>query len=81
MKTLSERIIQYRWFVITGFILITIVFTSLIPKIEIDTEIKSQLPKTMPSRLDTDIIDELFGGTEMLMILVQTDDVFSPKIG
>ncbi len=79
MKRLAERIIRYRWIVIAGFILITLGFTSQIPKVEIDTDIKSQLPKNMPSRVDTDTIDEIFGGTEMLMVLIQTDDVLNPE--
>ena len=48
-----------------------------IRKVEIDTDMKNQLPKNMPSRLDTDRIDELFGGTEMLMVLIETDDVLN----
>ena len=48
-----------------------------IRKVEIDTDMKNQLPKNMPSRLDTDRIDDLFGGTEMLMVLFETDDVLN----
>ena len=33
----------------------------------------------MPSRIDTDRIDELFGGTEMLMVLVQADDILNTE--
>jgi len=79
MKTLADRIIQYRWVVIIGFILITAAFMTQLPSVELDPDIKSQLPKDMPSRLDTETIDDLFGGTEMLMILVQTEDVLNPE--
>lgn len=79
MKILIERIIQFRWLVIIGFILVTVAFMTQIPYVEIDTDIKSQLPKTMRSRLNTDIIDDLFGGTEMLMILIQSEDVLNAE--
>jgi len=79
LKKLADHIVQYRWFVIIGFILITCGFLSQIPRVDIDTDIKSQLPKHMASRVDTDTIDELFGGTEMLMVLIQTDDVLNPE--
>lgn len=79
MDKLARTIIRYRWFVIIIFALLTAAFVSQIPKVEMDTDIKSQLPKNMPSRLDTDTIDELFGGTEMLMILIQTDDVLKSE--
>jgi len=78
MHPLSKRIIQYRWIIIIAFILVTIIFAWQLPRVEIDTDIKTQLPQNMPSRLDTDKIDELFGGTEMLMVLVQTDDILNP---
>ena len=78
MNPLSDFIIRYRWIVIIAFILVTAAFMTQIPKVELETDIKSQLPRDMPSRLDTDKIDELFGGTEMLMVLVQTDDVLNP---
>lgn len=78
MKSIADCIIRHRRIIIIGFMLVTIAFMTRIPRVELDTDIKSQLPKNMPSRLDTDKIDELFGGTEMLMILVQTDDVLNP---
>ncbi|MBN2102523.1 RND family transporter [bacterium] len=78
MKNLSDKIILYRWPIIVGFVLITIVLSIQIPRTEIDTDMKSQLPANMTSRLNTDKIDELFGGTEMLMVLVQTDDILNP---
>ncbi|MBN1472851.1 MAG: RND family transporter [Syntrophaceae bacterium] len=79
MRSLSEQIIRFRWIIILLFIAVTVFFGLQIPKLEIDTDIKSHLPKDMPSRLDTDRIDELFGGTEMLLVLVQTDDVLNTE--
>ena len=76
---LSEKIIRYRWIVIILFLIITGVFTSQIPTVEIDTDLKSQLPKDMPSRLSTDKIDSLFGGTEMIMVIIQDEDVLNSE--
>ena len=78
MKTSADTIIRFRWLIIIGFVLLTLIFGMQIRNAEIDTDMKSQLPKQMPSRLDTDKIDELFGGTEMLMVLIRTDDVLNP---
>jgi hydrophobe/amphiphile efflux-3 (HAE3) family protein len=75
MHTFSEYLLKYRLMMIMIFILITIGFMSQLPKVAIDTEIKSQLPNDMPSRLDTDQIDTLFGGTELLMVVMQCDDI------
>lgn len=79
MKTFAEKIVDFRWLIIFAFVVVTLGFMSQIPRVEIDTDLKSQLPKDMPSRMDTDKIDELFGGTELLMVLVETDDVLRPE--
>ncbi|MCK4956406.1 MAG: RND family transporter, partial [Candidatus Cloacimonetes bacterium] len=79
MARIDDKIIKFRWLIIFGFIAITIFFAMQIPKAEIDADMKSQLPKNMPSRLDTDKIDELFGGTEMIMMLIKTDDVLNSE--
>jgi hydrophobe/amphiphile efflux-3 (HAE3) family protein len=75
LKPLSDWIVLYRWPIIILFILATLGVGIQIRNVEIDTDMKDQLPKNMPSRLDTDKIDDLFGGTEMLMVLIETDDV------
>ena len=77
--SLSEKIVQLRWVIIIGFIAITAFFARQLPKLEIDPEMKRFLPEDLPSLVSTDKIEELFGGTEMLMILFKTDDVLNPN--
>lgn len=49
----------------------------LIPlrKIEIDAEIKNQLPPDMPARQHVRAIEQRFGGSELIMIVVEAPDV------
>ncbi len=75
---MSDMIVKLRWVIIVGFIVVTAFFASQIRNAELDPEIKSQLPPDMPSRVVTDRIDELFGGTDMVMIMLKTDDVLDP---
>ena len=77
MNTTADLIIKFRWLIITGFIAVTIIFGLQIRNAEIDADMKSQLPPDMLSRINTDKIDELFGGTEMLMVIVKTDDILN----
>jgi len=79
MAALSELIVKWRWPIIIGFIGITVIMALQIPKVQIDPDMKSHLPETMLSRLNTEKIDELFGGTEMLMVLVKTDDILNTE--
>ena len=77
MNRLTENIIRCRWPIIIGFLAVTALFAMQIPKSEIDPDMKSNLPETIPSRIDTEKIDDLFGGTEMIMVLIKSDDVLS----
>lgn len=79
MQKLSELIVKLRWFIIAGFILLTAIFALQIPKARVNPDIKEQLPGHMTSRVITDQIDELFGGTEMIMIMLKTNYVLNPK--
>jgi len=79
MKSLADKIVQYRWLIIIGFMAVTLIFGFQIPKSEIDPDMKSLLPEDMISRINTEKIDELFGGTDMLMVLLKTDDVLTEE--
>ncbi|MFO7890356.1 MAG: RND family transporter, partial [bacterium] len=77
MKMVTDKIIQFRWLIIIGFTGITAFFASRIPQAVIEPDMKSQLPKNMVSRINTEKIDELFGGTDMIMVLILTEDVLN----
>ncbi|MCS5420911.1 MULTISPECIES: efflux RND transporter permease subunit [Psychrilyobacter] len=59
------------------FIVIGLVFARNIPRTQFDADIKSQLPDDMPSRLRLDRIEEIFGGTEIIMIGLETDNILN----
>ena len=62
------------------FILITIFSLYNLQAIEFDTEIKSQIPESMPSRLRIEEIENIFGGTEMIMLTVEAEDVLESEL-
>ena len=71
----ATLVIRLRWIIIVAFVAITGVFALQIPKSELDTEMKNQLPRDLPTRVNLAKIEELFGGTDMAMIVLSTDDV------
>jgi len=77
MSAMARFIIRFRILIILGFLVVTAFFARQIPRAEIDSDMKSQLPPHMTSRINTDRIEELFGGTEMIMVLIKTDDVLN----
>ncbi len=50
-----------------------------IPKAKIDPEVMNLLPKDMPSRVQTDSIESIFGGTDLLVVILKTDDVLNAE--
>ncbi len=79
MTKTTDLIIRFRWLFIIVFPAIAILFALQIPKIQIESALKTQLPEDISSRVITDRIDEIFGGTEMIMIILKTDDVLNPE--
>ncbi|MGD2246031.1 MAG: MMPL family transporter [Candidatus Aminicenantes bacterium] len=79
MKTLAEQIVKWRWVIVPVFILFAAFFATRIPKAEIESDLKAMLPSELESRVNTEEIDELFGGTEMLMLIIKAGDVLEPE--
>ena len=75
MEPIIRWVVRLRWVVIAAFLGITAFFATRIPDARMDPEVKNQLPTDMPSRLDLDRIEELFGGTDMTLVLLQAEDV------
>ena len=78
MKT-ANWIIKFRWVIIIGFILLTALMATQIPNAEIEPDLKEALPKHMKSKVNTDKIEEIFGGDDMIMILFETNDVLNKE--
>ena len=75
MKKLSEAIIKYRFLIIAFFAAVTLLSLIQLRNIEVDPEVKNMLPKNIQSRIDTDKIEEIFGGTDLLMVVFESDNI------
>lgn len=75
MERFAQKVIKYRLAIIILFLVITLFFALQIPRAEIDTDVKTMLPKDMSSRLILDKIEETFGGMEMAMIIFRSHDI------
>ena len=79
MNRLSENIIKFRWLIIIAFAATALFFGARIPKAEMNSDMLTYMPEDMASRVNKQRIEDLFGGSEMIMILVRTDDVLKPE--
>ena len=77
MKFPAQWVVGRPWPFIAFFILVTGFFATQLPALEIDPEVKNQLPAEMPGRLDIQRIEGVFGGSEMLMVVLTAEDVLA----
>ena len=80
MSRVAEVVIQRPWWVILLFTLVTGFFAMQLPNLEIDPEVKNQLPEDMSARIHMGHIEERFGGSEMLMVVLQAEDVLDQAV-
>ena len=78
MEGLSQFIVRFRLPIILGFIATTAFFASRIPQVQVESQVKAMLPTDMPARINLDKIEELFGGTDMVMLAMSSDDILKP---
>jgi predicted RND superfamily exporter protein len=72
---MHDKIIKYRWVIISLSVLITLGFSTLLFKLEIDPNLKNYFPKTMTSVVNTDRIEEVFGNQDLIMVIFEADDI------
>ncbi len=78
MPLSADIVVRRPWFFIAFFILVTLGFGSQLPNLVIDPEVKNQLPSDMPGRVSMLEIEERFGGSEMIMVVLEHEDVLQP---
>jgi len=76
---MHKKIIKYRWWIIGVSLLVTLGFSTLLFKLEIDPDLKNYFPKTMTSMVNTDRIEEIFGNQDLIMIIFETDDILAEE--
>lgn len=74
---ISNFIFRFRWPIVIASWVITIAFAVFIPKIVIDPEVKALIPNDMPTKINTEKIEEIFGGSDMIMVIMDHDDILT----
>ena len=70
-------VIRYRWVIIIATVLLTA--ASLIPllTIKVNPDLESYLPDKMQSKMNNDKIGEIFGTSEPVILIFETDDILN----
>ncbi len=70
-------IFRFRWPIVITSWIITIGFALAIPKIKIDPDVKALIPDDMITKINTDKIEQIFGGSDMIMLIMENDDILA----
>ncbi len=79
LTKIADVVVKLPWLFIVLFVGVSAYFATWLPKAEIDPEVKNQLPDDFPARIDLDRIEKLFGGTDMVVMVLSADDVLAPE--
>jgi hydrophobe/amphiphile efflux-3 (HAE3) family protein len=80
MKKIAEVIVKLKWLIIVAVVGLTALFSYQLKNIKINSDIISSLPDDDPvAKLYKDIGSE-FGGNDMGMIVLETDNVFKKEV-
>jgi len=71
-------IIRYRWIIIVATLLIVGACIIPLTKIHINPDLESYLPSSMHSRQNDQMISEVFGKEEPILIVIESPDVLNP---
>jgi len=74
---LKDAIVKFRWPVLILSVLVTAFMGWELSKVKIDSNMKNMMPATMISRINTDKIEAIFGSSDVLMYIFETDDVLN----
>jgi len=77
MDRLAKWIIRRPWVTLGVLLLVTGFFLAGIPRLQIDNSVDAMLPADHPARLLYDEVNDTFGGTDIMVVAVRSDDVFS----
>jgi len=80
MKSLAQLILRLKWLIIIVVILLTAFLGYQMTNVKINSDIISSLPDDDPDAVLFKKIGEQFGGFEMGMIIIETEDIFKTQV-
>ncbi|MCF7804766.1 MAG: MMPL family transporter [Candidatus Marinimicrobia bacterium] len=80
MKLFTQWVLKYRWMVVILTLGLTGFFAWQMPKMSIDNSIDNMLPADHPAKQAYDKVSETFGSTDILVVALHSDSLFSPSV-
>ena len=80
MQAFSNIIVKFRWLVLIAVILLTAFFSYQFRFLEVDSNVIDALPKDDPIVQQFKEIGKRFGGTEIGMVIIESENVFRSEV-
>jgi len=74
---LANFIERFKLWIILGSLAFTVAIGVALKDAEVDSNLKNFIPKELPSRINSDRMEEIFGASDPVMILLKSDDVLN----
>lgn len=78
MKTFAKYVTRFPKITIAICLLITAMFATQLPKLWIDASVKGNFPPNFPAKLAIDELEEIFGGSEIMLLGMEADNIYDP---
>jgi predicted RND superfamily exporter protein len=79
MKNWLNIILSYPRSIIAILLLITLLMGWNIPRLELDADVKTMLPDDFDIVLSMNAIEDIFGGSELVIMSITSDNIFSVR--
>ncbi|WP_297798601.1 MMPL family transporter [uncultured Eudoraea sp.] len=72
---MEDKIIKYRSLIVITAIVITLLSLLLIPRLQVNSNVDDYVPDTIKNKVHLKELDSIFGGSEMILLMLHSEDV------
>jgi len=72
---MKDRIIQFRVTIVVGAIILTVLAGFLFPRLQVNPSLDKYVPETIDTKVNLRKLDSIFGGSEIILIMLYAEDV------
>jgi predicted RND superfamily exporter protein len=72
---MQDKIIKYRSVIVIAAIAITLLSLLLIPRLQVNSNVDDYVPDTIKNKVHLKELDSIFGGSEMILLMLHSEDV------
>ena len=78
MSKLNNLVLKFPRTVIALSLLITVIMLTFVPSVQFEPDVKKMIPDDFPAVRNLDILDSIFGGSEIIVVAVESESIFTP---